>query len=95
VSHRETMQEVLKIQSSDIALSSTSQISEGLKERKEFFFLFSLNAVRDSAFQIKVGRSFHQHGTMNENVLESDFEALCDGTTSRHSLTDRRLLVGM
>ncbi len=28
-----------------------------------------------------VGRSFHQPGVVNENVLESHFEPLCDGTT--------------
>ncbi|CAM4325835.1 unnamed protein product [Leuciscus chuanchicus] len=50
---------------------------------------------QDSAFLMRVGRAFHQHGTVNENVLESDFVALCDGTTRRRSLTDRRLLVGM
>ncbi len=33
-----------------------------------------------------MGRSFQQLGTVNENVLESDFEPLCDGTTRRHSL---------
>ncbi len=26
-----------------------------------------------------MGKSFHQLGTVNENVLESDFEPLCDG----------------
>ncbi len=31
---------------------------------------------------------------MNENVLESDFEPLCDGTTRRRSLTDLRLRRG-
>ncbi len=30
-----------------------------------------------------VERSFHQPGTVNENVLESDFEPLCDGITRR------------
>ncbi len=29
-----------------------------------------------------MGRSVHQPGTVNESVLESDFEPLCDGTTS-------------
>ncbi len=29
------------------------------------------------------------------NVLESDFEPLCDGTTRRRSLADLRLLEGM
>ncbi len=39
-----------------------------------------------------MGRSFHQPGMVNENVLESDFEPLCDGTTRRRSLADLRLL---
>ncbi len=38
-----------------------------------------------------MGRSFHRPGTVNENVLESDFEPLCDGTTRRRSLADLRL----
>ncbi len=42
-----------------------------------------------------VGRSFQRPGTVNENVLESDFESLCDGTTRRRSLADLRLLEGM
>ncbi len=29
-----------------------------------------LNIFRDSAFRIGVGSSFHQPGTVNENVLE-------------------------
>ncbi len=33
-----------------------------------------------------MGRLFHHPGTVNENVLESDFEPLCDGTTRRRSL---------
>ena len=61
----------------------------------EGMFSVVLNVVRDSAFRMRVGRAFHQHGTVNENVLESDFVALCDGTTRRRSLTDRRLLVGV
>ncbi len=42
-----------------------------------------------------VGRSFHQPGMVNENVLENDFEPLCDGTTRRRSLADLRHLEGM
>ncbi len=42
-----------------------------------------------------MGSSFHQPGTVNENVLESDFVPLCDGTTRRCSLADLRLLEGM
>ncbi len=41
-----------------------------------------------------MGRSFHRPGTVKENVLESDFEPLCDGTTRRRSLADLRLLEG-
>ncbi len=37
----------------------------------------------------------HQPRMVNENVLESDFELLCDGTTRRCSLADLRLLEGM
>ncbi len=39
-------------------------------------------------------RSFHQPGTVNENVLERDFEPLCDGTMRGRSLADLRLLEG-
>ncbi len=35
-----------------------------------------------------MGRSFHQPGMVKENVLESDFEPLCDGTARRRSLAD-------
>ncbi len=42
-----------------------------------------------------MGRSFHQLGTVNENVPESDFEPLCDGTTRHCSPADLRLLEGM
>ncbi len=48
-----------------------------------------------SIFFMGVGSSFHQPGTVNENVLESDFVPLCDGTTRRRSLADLRLLEGM
>ncbi len=41
------------------------------------------------------GGSFQQPGIVKENVLESDFEPLCDGTTRRRSLADLRLLEGM
>ncbi len=42
-----------------------------------------------------VGLSFHQPGTVKENVLEIDFEPLCDGTTRRRSLAGVRLLEGL
>ncbi len=58
-------------------------------------FQVSLEIVRDSAFRMRVVSSFHQPGTVNENVLESDFLPLCDGTTRCRSLTDLRNLEGM
>ncbi len=33
--------------------------------------------VKDSAAQIELGRSFHQMGTVNEKVCESDFDNIC------------------
>jgi len=54
-----------------------------------------LKIVRDSAFRMRVGSYFQQPGTVNENVLESDFVPLCDGTMRHRSLSDLRLLEGM
>ncbi len=47
------------------------------------------------ASRMGVGSSFHQPGTVNENVLESEFEPLCDDATRHRSLADLRLLEGM
>ncbi len=44
---------------------------------------------------MRVGSSFNQPGTVNENVLESGFVSLCEGTTRRRSLADLRLLEGV
>ncbi len=41
------------------------------------------------------GKSFHQPGTLNENILEGDFVPLCDGTTRHRTLADLRLLEGL
>ncbi len=41
---------------------------------------------KDSAARIELDRSFHQEGTVNEKVCESDFVALWDGTVMRCSL---------
>ncbi len=41
---------------------------------------------KDSAARIELGRSFHQMGTVNEKVCESDFVPLWDGTIMRCSL---------
>ncbi len=42
--------------------------------------------AKDSAARIELGRSFHQVGTVNEKVSESDFVPLWDGTIMRRSL---------
>ncbi len=44
--------------------------------------------AKDSAARIELGRSFHQVGTVNEKVSESDFLPLWDGTIMRHSLAE-------
>ncbi len=42
---------------------------------------------KDSAVRIELGRSwFHQMGTVNEKVCESDFVPLWDGTVMRRLL---------
>ncbi len=46
---------------------------------------------KDSAARIELGRSFHQMGTVNEKVSESDFVPLWDGTIMR-SLAECKLL---
>ncbi len=58
-------------------------------------FQLLLEDGQGSAVRMGGGRSFHRPGTVNENVLESDFVPLCDGTTRHHSLADLRLLEGM
>ncbi len=60
------------------------------RDQKPFLHPESLQTL-----QTVVGQSFHQPRTVNENVLESDFVRLCDGTTRRRSLADLRLLEGM
>ncbi len=50
---------------------------------------------KDSTGRIELGRSFHQMGTVNEKVSESDFVPLWDGTVMRHSLAERKILEGI
>ncbi len=50
---------------------------------------------KDSAARIELGRSFHQMGTVNEKVCESDFMPLWDGTVMHRSLSKRKLLEGI
>ncbi len=46
-----------------------------------------LKMAKDSAVRIEIGRSFHQLGTVQEKVRESDLVPLWDGTTSTTSTT--------
>ncbi len=46
--------------------------------------------AKDCWFEL--GKSFHQEGTVNEKVSESDFVALWYGTIMRYSLAERKLL---
>ncbi len=55
--------------------------------------MFFENA-KDSAVRIEIGRSFHQLGTVQVKVRESDLVPLWDGTTRRRSLAERKLLEG-
>ncbi len=50
--------------------------------------------AKDSAARIELGRSFHQVGTVNEKVCESDFVPLWDGIIMRRSRAERKLLEG-
>ncbi len=50
---------------------------------------------KDSAARIEFGRSFHQMGTVNEKVCESDVVPLWDVTVMRRSLAERKLLKGI
>ncbi len=53
-----------------------------------------LKMAKDSAVLIEIWRSFHQLGTVQDKVCESDSVLLWDGTTRRHSLAERKLLEG-
>ncbi|MGL5582145.1 MAG: hypothetical protein ACRDCE_14475, partial [Cetobacterium sp.] len=54
-----------------------------------------LKIATDSAVRIAIGKSFHQVGTVQEKVRDSDFVPLWDGTTRRRSLAERKLLEGV
>ncbi len=51
-----------------------------------------MKIAKDSAAWIELGRSFHQEGTVNEKVCESDFVPLCNGTIKQRSPAERKLL---
>ncbi len=73
------------------------------KESEVFFIHFFLRRsqvmMEEMSFQVSLencqGLSIPDGGGGGGNVLESDFEPLCDGTTRRRSLADLRLLEGM
>ncbi len=48
--------------------------------------------AKDSAAGIELGRLFHQEGTFNVKVSESDFVPLWDGTIMQRSHAERKLL---
>ncbi len=64
---------------------------EGHIKMEEVCFL---KMGKDSVAGIEF-RSFHQMGTVNEKVCESDFVSLWDGTVMRRSLAKRKLLEGI
>ncbi len=49
---------------------------EGQIKMEEMCFSRFLKMGKDSAARIELGRSFHQMGTVNETVCESDFVPL-------------------
>ncbi len=59
---------------------------------EEMCFSRFLKMGKDSAARVELDRSFHQMGTVNEKVSESDFVSLWDGTVMRRSLAERKLL---
>ncbi len=61
---------------------------------EEMCFSRFMKMGKDSAALIELGRSFHQMGTVNEKVCESDFVPL-DGTVKRRSLAEPKLLEGI
>ncbi len=50
--------------------------------------------AQDSAAQIVLDRSFHQEGTVNEKVCESDLVLFLDGKVICRSLAECKLLDG-
>ncbi len=51
---------------------------EGQIKMEEMHFSWFLKMAKDSAAQIELGRFFHQEGTFNLKVCESDFVPLWD-----------------
>ncbi len=51
--------------------------------------------AKDWAAGIELSKTFHQEGTFNEKVSESDFVPLWDGTIMCRSLAECKLLEGI
>ncbi len=51
---------------------------KGSNKEKRCVFRWFLKMAKDSAARIELGRSFHQEGTFNLKVCESDFVPLWD-----------------
>ncbi len=64
---------------------------EGQIKMKRCVFSRFLEMDKDSAALIELGRLYHQEGTVNVKVCESDFVSLWDGTVMRRSLAERKL----
>ncbi len=62
---------------------------------EEMSFQVSLENCQGFSILDDGGSSFHQLGTVNENVLKSDFVPLCDGTMRQRLPEDLRLLEWM
>ncbi len=91
--HDRTSVEVLVTPSLKHCSNKYKLAREGINKEKDkvfFFFKFRMksSSVERDEFSVV-------SGMVNENVLESDFEPLCDGTMRRRSLADLRLLEGM
>ncbi len=67
---------------------------EGQIKMEEMWFSRFLKMAKDSVARIELGRSFHQVGTVNDKVCESDIVPLWDGTIKRRSIAERKLLEG-
>ncbi len=63
------------------------QVLDGQVQMEEVCFSRFLKMGKDSAAGIE-SRSFHQMGTVNEKVCESDFVLLWDGTVMHRSLAE-------
>ncbi len=83
-----------QIRSNKIRIES-ARVRGSNKDGRDFVFSRFLKMGKDSAARIELGRSFHQEGTVNEKVCESDFVPLWDGTVMCRSYAECKLLEGI